>query len=196
MTPHKALLVGGPADLAREIAQKLRRDFGVELVGHWEAGRSRSYVNGVLPHDADSVVILYEIMGHDAHDKAAALARAVGVPCARISRKWSTARQQLINAGFAAVSANPSVPTVGATGNQPKTAEEPAMAIPAGTSGLREMTHEQLSQDVIAALKMLREAMRDHGVAKLWVEFRNGRVDEPLVVSFEVLRPVSGVVEV
>ncbi len=186
MTPRKALLVGGPADLAREIARRLMRDFGVELVGHWEAGKSRSYVNGVLPFDADSVVMLYEIMGHDAHDKAATLAREAGVPCARISRKWSVARQQLEVAGFVPSTA----PAAGAPGDAQAAQEDDMVAV------LQERQHaEQLPADVIEALKMLREAMRDHGVVKLWLEFKGG-TDGPLSVSFEVLRPVSGVVEV
>lgn len=186
---HAALLIGGPADLRGEIDRRLRRDFGVFVAHHWEAGKTRAHVNAnAIPADVERVIVLYEISGHDAHDKAKTLAKDRGIPLALISRKWSIARQQLVAAGFQPL---PAAPATGDAEDLTEVASEEHMT---------KLTPESqpalpLPQDVLEALKILRETMRENSVTKLWVEFKTG-TSGPLSVSFEVMRPVAGAVEV
>lgn len=89
-----ALLAGGPADLAREIRDRLASKLGVLVTHHWEGDKPRQW-HRPIPPDVDLVIFLKDFAGHSQHDLIMRQCAAQQVPVARTQRKWGTMYQML-----------------------------------------------------------------------------------------------------
>lgn len=93
-----ALLVGSPADRARELRDKLAADRGILVQYHVEythGHASRTHFK-TIPADVDLVLVVITQTSHDLTAKAVALARRAetlegrSIPVVRVSHKWTT----------------------------------------------------------------------------------------------------------
>lgn len=94
-----ALLVGGPADLFRELGNKLWGQKAINLKHHWPSDKPK-LAKSALPAGVDLVIALQDIAGHPLIDGARVKAEDAGVPFVRGQRKWATLTTQLDRAGF------------------------------------------------------------------------------------------------
>lgn len=86
---HVALLVGGPADIARELRERLARERGVLVKYHMEWKRPRAF-QSPIKRDVDVVIILTDMLGHPDEALVVKTAKSAGVPFIRTQRKWAT----------------------------------------------------------------------------------------------------------
>lgn len=84
-----ALLAGGPADLAREIGQRLREKLGVVVAHHWEDDKPRQWQRRV-PDDVDITIFLKDFASHSQDGLISRQCSVQKVPFLRTQRKWAT----------------------------------------------------------------------------------------------------------
>ena len=82
------LLAGGPADLAREIGERLSTKLGVVVGHHWEGDKLRQWQRNI-PEDVDLTIFLKDFASHAQEDLMARQCSSQRVPLLRTQRKWS-----------------------------------------------------------------------------------------------------------
>jgi hypothetical protein len=83
----KAVLVGGPEDIRRDVEKHLR-NLNIEVIDHWPYKRKMS--NRIVPRAANLMLCLVDMLGHKDSDIARRAAKAAGVPYVFGTRKWSS----------------------------------------------------------------------------------------------------------
>lgn len=104
--PKKVLLVGGPADVRKQLEEKLKKAVGPaapEFLDHWEEGRNA----GVLPRAAQAVLVLTDFTGHSQEASVKTAALKAGIPVVLINRKWAHTYPRLRAAGLVPVPTTP-----------------------------------------------------------------------------------------
>lgn len=95
-----AILAGGPADLARELTEKLATLRGLEIVEHREY-KKRGF-SKPMPSTVDFVIILTDMIGHPDYAAVFHAARKANVTAIRTVRKWATMEPALRAHGITA----------------------------------------------------------------------------------------------
>ena len=106
------ILAGGPEDIYREWVPRCRR-VGIELRYHLTKPND---FKRPLPRDARVMIVLYDMMGHQASGDARAEAKLRGLACVLVPRKWSVAVSRLADAGFVEIMAPPPLSVVPSKG--------------------------------------------------------------------------------
>ena len=91
----KVLIAGGADSLVWGNLRRKLQDHGLFIKWHVEHDPLDD-----LPAGCEGVILVKDMIGHMLHDKAVALAKARGLPNARIIRKWSHALPLLRATGF------------------------------------------------------------------------------------------------
>ncbi len=81
----RTLLVGAFAEMADMLERALTTDYGIRILKHWKAERSRTYAH--LPDGTELVVIISSAMSHSLFDHAIGLARKEQVDAITIPHK-------------------------------------------------------------------------------------------------------------
>lgn len=95
----KALLAGGPADIARELTTKLKAEAGIDVVAHWDYERAHDFQRP-MPSGLGVVLLLKDMISHSNAALVEAKAKTATVRCVRISRKWARTSQTLAFMGL------------------------------------------------------------------------------------------------
>lgn len=93
----QAWVVGGtPSYVGGTIGSRLA-EHGIAVCGHHNYERSRPTR---MPASAELVVVLHDVCSREVANSAADQARAAGVPCVVIERKWASSVGHLTQAGY------------------------------------------------------------------------------------------------
>lgn len=93
------LLAGGPADIGREVRDRLANRMGIVARWHWDREHPRAFQRAV-PVEADAVIVLKDFIGHAGSALVRANAKRANVDCLCTSSKWSAMYQTLWSHGF------------------------------------------------------------------------------------------------
>lgn len=93
---YKALLAGGPADVATEIKDRLIHSSRVLVVEHWAYDKPKAYQRPI-PEDVDLAIILKDMASHSLEGAVKTKAKAKGIRVIRTQRKWAALRSALVN---------------------------------------------------------------------------------------------------
>lgn len=94
-----AILIGGPADIYRELQVKLKVRRNINLAFHrdWDKNNRKQ---GSLPVTVQLVIVLKDMTSHENFWAAKELAKKADLPVVVTQRKWAHMRKALDQAGF------------------------------------------------------------------------------------------------
>jgi hypothetical protein len=84
-----ALLVGGVADVYREVRKKLFKNKNIDLKYHFE------WKAQDIPKDVTLIIIVVDMINHNLENIVVEAAKRAGVPFVRTSRKWAVMSQAI-----------------------------------------------------------------------------------------------------
>lgn len=186
---YVGLLAGGPADIFRELTNRLNERSVVSLKHHLDYHKPREW-DAPIPKDVDLVIILKDMMGHSNEGQIVSRAKSVGVPFIRTQRKSSRLLNALAYYGLVeregirpvvneAVGTSLKAPTLlpSKVEEFSEVAPEPVPTTPDEASIAQQILDELGSQDgqVLAAAKVLARLLPQVGLRKITV-FATGKI--------------------
>lgn len=85
-----AMMVGGPADIYKEIRDRLNEKMGIHMPYHVEYQKVRQFQNAAIKKDVDVVVFIKSQIGHAFGEILTDKLKGTGVRLIRTQHKWST----------------------------------------------------------------------------------------------------------
>lgn len=96
---YVVLLAGGPADIGRELRDRLMKSRNLLIKYHWEYDKEHQW-SRAIPADVDFVIMLKDMMGHQKYEKAKAACKRAGVRWILTTRKQASMSQALLSYGI------------------------------------------------------------------------------------------------